>query len=103
EGAGRSCDPRSTKSRECDMHDWRADIRARVSSARLHPQDEAEVVEEIAQHLEAPYVDLARAIGEGPARDRLLAQLRDREFDDALTRRRRRARASRARTWSSTS
>jgi putative ABC transport system permease protein len=84
-------------------HDWRTAIRARVSSARLHPQDEADLVEEIAQHLELQFEELARRIGAGPARDRLLAQLSDREFDDALGRRRRRARPSQARTWRSTS
>jgi hypothetical protein len=31
------------------MHDWGADIRARLAPARLHPQDEAEMVEEVAQ------------------------------------------------------
>jgi predicted permease len=85
------------------MHDWRADVRARVASARLHPQDEAELVEEVAQHLEAQFVDLARSIGDGPARDRILAQLSSQEFDDALARRRRLAKPTRARTWSSTS
>jgi predicted permease len=85
------------------MHDWRADIRARLSSARLHPQDEAEIVEEVAQHLEQQFDELAPVIGAGPARERLLTQLRHQDFDDAATRRRRRARSTRTRTWSSTS
>ena len=85
------------------MHDWRADIRARLSSARLHPQDEVEIVDEVAQHLEDQFAELAPRIGVGPARERLLGQLRDPEFDEALARRRRRSRPSRARTWSSTS
>ena len=85
------------------MHDWRADIRARVASARLHPQDEAELVEEVGQHLEEQFAELAPSIGAGPARDRLLAQLGGNEFDDAIARKRRRARPTRARTWSSTS
>jgi len=85
------------------MHDWRADIRARVSSARLHPQDEAEIVEEVAQHLEQQFAELAPAVGAGPARERLLAQLGDQEFDDAIARRRRRARPTLTRTWSATS
>lgn len=85
------------------MHDWRADVRARLSSARLHPQDEAEIVEEVGQHLEEQFAELAPLIGTGPARDRLLAQLRDQEFDGALARRRRRARPTLARTWRSTS
>jgi putative ABC transport system permease protein len=86
-----------------DTHDWHADIRARLAAARLHPQDEAEVVEEVAQHLEEQFADLAPRIGAEPARDRLLAQLHDRAFDEALARRRRRARPSGTRTWSSTS
>ena len=86
-----------------ERFDWRADIRSRVAPARLHPQDEADVVEEVAQHLEAQFADLASRIGAGPARARLLAQLQGPELDDALARRRRRARPTRARTWSVTS
>ena len=86
-----------------DRIDWRADIRSRVARARLHPQDEADIVEEVAQHLEAQFDDLAPRIGACPARARLLAQLEGPELDDALARRRRRARPTRARTWSVTS
>ena len=85
------------------LYDWRADIRSRVASARLHPQDEAEVVEEVAQHLEEQFADLAPKLGARAARERLLAQLHGPEFDDALTRRRRRARPTSSRTWSVTS
>src|SRR4029453_12233294 len=85
------------------MHDWRADIRARLSSARLHPQDEAEMVEEVGQHLEEQFAELSQRIGAIAARERLLAQLRDQEFDDAIARRRRRAKPTLTRTWSSTS
>ncbi len=88
---------------EDGTYDWRDDIRSRVASARLHPQDEAEIVEEVAQHLEAQFADLAPRIGAGPARARLLAQLQGPELDDALARRRRRARPTRTRTWSVTS
>jgi len=49
-----------------DRIDWRADIRSRVARARLHPQDEADIVEEVAQHLEAQFDDLAPRIGAGP-------------------------------------
>ena len=86
-----------------DRYDWRADIHSRIAAARLHPQDEADVVEEVAQHLEAQFADLAARIGAGPARARLLAQLQGPELDDALARRRRRTRPTRARTWSVTS
>ena len=86
-----------------DMPDWRADIRARIQAARLHPQDEAELIEEVGQHLDEQFAELAPTIGAGPARDRLLAQLRDPEFDDALARRRRRARPTKSRAWSAAS
>ena len=84
-------------------YDWRADIRSRVASARLHPQDEADVIEEVAQHLEAQFADLAPKLGAAAARTRLLAQLQGPELDDALARRRRRARPTRSHTWSVTS
>jgi putative ABC transport system permease protein len=85
------------------MHDWRADIRARVAAARLHPQDEAELIEEVAQHLEAQFDDLAGKIGNSAARAKLLAQLNNQEFDDALARRRRLAKPTQSRTWTPTS
>ena len=84
------------------MHDWRADIRARLAPARLHPQDEAEMVEEVAQHLEAQYADLVQTVGTARAREQLLAQLRDHELDDAIARRRRLAKPAAARTWTTT-
>ena len=84
------------------MHDWRADIRARLAPARLHPQDEAEMVEEVAQHLEAQYADLVPTVGTARAREQLLAQLRDQELDDAIARRRRLAKPAAARTWTTT-
>ena len=83
--------------------DWRAAVRDRLRAAKLHPQDEAELVEEIAQHLDEQYADLARSIGAEAARDRLVAQLRDRSLDEAIIRRRRRAAPSRARAWGSAS
>ena len=86
-----------------DVHDWRTDIRARVASAGLQPEDEAEVVEEMAQHLEEQFADLAPKIGARQARARLLAQLQGPELDDALARRCRRARPTSTQTWSPTS
>jgi predicted permease len=85
------------------MLDWRAAVRARVATERLHPQDEAELVEEIGQHLELNFTELASRIGEAEARDQLMAQLHDSTFEEAISRRRQRAIPSRARTWSSTS
>src|SRR5438874_311648 len=66
--SGASSSPRSTVFPEFVMHDWRADVRARLASAQLHPQDEAEIVEEIAQHLEAQFAELAPTIGAPAAR-----------------------------------
>jgi len=86
-----------------DPHDWRADVRARLASSGLHPQDEAELADEVGQHLEAQFAELAPKIGPVAAREQLLAELREQGFDEAASRRRRRARPSRARVWSSTS
>src|SRR5437660_9902965 len=83
------------------MYDWRADVRARLSSAKLHSPDETEIVEEVAQHLEAQFAELAPNLGEAEARERLLAQLRDQAFDDAVIGRRQRARARHPAVWSS--
>lgn len=86
-----------------ETHDWRADVRARLASARLHPEDEAEIVEEVAQHLETQFAELVPLIGAIAARERLLAELRDQAFDEAASRRRRRARVRPKRVWTATS
>ena len=86
-----------------EIHDWRADVRARLASAKLDPQDEADVVEEVAQHLEFEFVELSLRVGAHTAREQLLAQLREQSFDEAAARRRRRAPTSRSPVWSSTS
>lgn len=86
-----------------DGHDWRADVRARLEHANLAPDDQADVIEEIGQHLEQQFAELAAHIGAAAAREQLLAQLRDDEFDKALDGRRRRAKPGRARVWSSSS
>src|SRR5262245_46817853 len=44
-------------SREPNMHDWHSEVRARLASLRLKPGREADIVDEIAQHLEARYRD----------------------------------------------
>jgi hypothetical protein len=84
-------------------YDWRAMVRDRLRAAKLHPQDEAELVEEMAQHLEEQFRDLAASVGAEAAHERLAAQLRDQSLDEAVARRRRRAAPSRARAWSSAS
>src|SRR6185295_16877496 len=40
------------------MPDWKKEIRARLASARLSPTREAEIVEELAQHLDDYYGEL---------------------------------------------
>src|SRR5262245_24905752 len=37
------------------MHDWQSEVRARLASLRLKPEREADIVDEIAQHLEGRY------------------------------------------------
>jgi putative ABC transport system permease protein len=81
------------------IHDWRADVRARLRSARLHPQDEAGIVDEVAQHLEAQFAELAPTLGAAAARARLLAELDEQGFDEAAAPRRRRTRPAPTRVW----
>src|SRR5262245_13311407 len=39
------------------MHDWHSEVRARLTSLRLKPEREADIVDEIAQHLAERYRD----------------------------------------------
>ena len=39
------------------MHDWQSEVRVRLASLRLKPEREADIVDEIAQHLEGRYRD----------------------------------------------
>ena len=41
------------------MPDWTSEVRKRLSSLRLSPAREAEIVEELSQHLEESYALLA--------------------------------------------
>jgi predicted permease len=72
------------------MRDWRACVRRLVSRAKLDSVTEAEVVEELVQHLEDRYNDLlASGLPEQDAEQAVLAELRDAEqFRDALRARR---------------
>src|SRR2546423_13266422 len=54
------------------MPDWRAEIRRRLVHARLSPAREAEVVEELAQHVQDRYDELIAA-GEDDATARAAA------------------------------
>ena len=83
--------------------DWRADVRARLQNANLAPDDLADMIEEIGQHLEEQFAELAPQIGAAAAREQLLAQLRNDQLENALDGKRRRAKPSGARVWSSSS
>jgi hypothetical protein len=47
------------------MHDWRSEVRARLAPLRLRPEREADIVDEISQHLAERYRD-ATSAGESP-------------------------------------
>lgn len=76
-------------------HDWRADVRARLAGAKLTPEDEAQIVEEVAQHLEEQFAELSAQGDPEIARARLLAELREETFDAVAVGRRRAAHAQR--------
>src|SRR5688500_16044761 len=51
------------------MPDWAAQLRARLGTLRLHPGREAEIVEELAQHLDERYAELrAQDVAQDDAR-----------------------------------
>jgi predicted permease len=43
------------------MHDWQSEVRARLAALRLKPEREADIVDEIAQHLAERYRDATQA------------------------------------------
>src|SRR6266852_1186967 len=63
------------------MVDWKEEIRRRLASLRLEPTREAEIVEELAQHLEERYKEL---MASGATREEssraALAELSDNEL-----------------------
>ncbi|MEP6834491.1 MAG: ABC transporter permease [Gemmatimonas sp.] len=65
-----------------EQFNWRDAVRSRVSTFGLHPSAEADVVEEVTEHLESQYLELVPRIGADAARAQLLAELNDREFDE---------------------
>jgi putative ABC transport system permease protein len=70
------------------MSDWRAEIRKRLTGAKLERTRETEIVEEIVQHLEDRYTDLlARGADPAEADAAVLAEL---DAEDVLPRRLRR-------------
>jgi len=61
-----------------DAREWTDAVRARLTDARLRGADEADVVEELAQHAEARYTELrGRGVDEDEARRRALDELPD--------------------------
>ncbi|HET7565907.1 MAG TPA: ABC transporter permease [Gemmatimonadaceae bacterium] len=73
------------------MPDWRTEVRSRLPKLGLAAGDEADVVEEIAQHLEQQFAELCVHVGSDEARRQLLAQLDDPAFGTIPVRRRRAA------------
>lgn len=60
------------------MSDWEREIRARLAGAEIDPSREAEIVEELAQHLEDQFADhVGRGMSPADARAALLAALDD--------------------------
>ncbi len=63
------------------MPDWKPEIAKRLSSLRLGPQREAEIVEELAQHLDDRYADaIASGASEAEAHRAALDELSDDEL-----------------------
>ncbi len=60
------------------MPDWKQIVRTHLAPLQLPPERELEIIEELAQHLEAVYGEaLARGMGEQEAIERALAQVAD--------------------------
>src|SRR5688572_12699805 len=60
------------------MRDWAQHLRPRIASLKLSPVREAEIVEEMAQHLDERYEELRRSgRGEEEAERAALAELSD--------------------------
>src|SRR3954467_1177444 len=64
------------------MRDWRAELRGRLATLRLQPGDEAEIVEELAEHAEQEYLDLSGRVGAAEA-ERIVGE---RLADDSVLR-----------------
>src|SRR5262245_27405951 len=62
------------------MLDWKLEIRSRLAGLKLEPAREAEIVDEMAQHLEDRYAELRTAGATDEQASRvLLAELSERE------------------------
>lgn len=68
------------------MPDWRAIVRARLSSAGLSPTTEIDVTEELAQHLDDRYRQLcAEGVSDDEAAARSQTEIDGQDFLAALT------------------
>ncbi|HEY3934339.1 MAG TPA: ADOP family duplicated permease [Gemmatimonadales bacterium] len=56
------------------MPDWRGALRRRAPELRLDPADEAELIEELVQHLDAEFAELVPRVGAAEAERQLLAR-----------------------------
>jgi putative ABC transport system permease protein len=62
------------------MHSWADDLRTRLAKLKLDPAREAEIIEELSQHLDETYEDLRTSgIGEDEARRLAIAELQEPE------------------------
>jgi predicted permease len=67
------------------MHDWKHEIREALSQLSLRPEREAEIVEELSQHLEDRYEDLLlEGYAEDEAVQKTLSEFRQNEIIRAL-------------------
>jgi len=70
-----------TLNRESTIPDWKPEIRARLAGLNLEPAREAEIVEEISQHLDERFLELqGRGASEEEAGGAALAELRNDGF-----------------------
>jgi putative ABC transport system permease protein len=64
------------------MVEWRGEILQRLSGARLDAASEAEIVEELSQHLDDRFAELRRSgVPEADAREQVLAELESSDVD----------------------
>ena len=56
------------------MPDWKPDIRRRLAPLRLGPMREAEIIEELSQHLDQRYEELRASGVSEPEATRLVAE-----------------------------
>src|SRR5215510_1887179 len=69
---------RRKNAKESRMHEWKQEIRERLSSSKLDPTREAEIIEELAQHLEDCHAEsLTRGATPDEAYRAALAELSD--------------------------